>query len=62
MKKTWGGRFDEPTDELVERFTESISFDRKLAAVDIEGSLAHVEALKGAKLLTSSEAATLSRG
>ena len=62
MAKTWGGRFDEPTDEIVERFTESISFDRKLAAVDIEGSIAHVAALKAARILTSSEAATLNRG
>lgn len=62
MAKTWGGRFDEPTDALVEQFTESISFDRKLAAVDVEGSIAHVSALKGAKLLTGAEAAALTRG
>ncbi len=62
MAKTWGGRFEEPTDQLVEEFTESISFDRKLAPVDIEGSLAHVAALKDAGLLTASEAGKLSVG
>jgi argininosuccinate lyase len=62
MAKTWGGRFDKPTDALVERFTESISFDHKLADVDIEGSLAHVEALQAARLLSAAETKTLSRG
>ena len=43
MKKTWGGRFKKSTDPQVEAFTESISFDQRLAPFDIEGSLAHVQ-------------------
>ncbi|MEB6548327.1 argininosuccinate lyase [Heyndrickxia sporothermodurans] len=45
MTKLWGGRFTKETNELVEKFTASISFDQKLALEDIEGSLAHVQML-----------------
>jgi argininosuccinate lyase len=53
--KAWGGRFAEKTDALVERFTESISFDARLAAVDIRGSQAHARMLAKAGLLTDDE-------
>ncbi len=43
--KLWGGRFSERTDRRVEAFTESVSFDRRLAACDIRGSIAHAEML-----------------
>jgi len=55
MKKTWGGRFKKSTDPQVEAFTESISFDFRLAPFDIEGSQAHVQTLVKAKLLTAPE-------
>ncbi|MGG4506827.1 argininosuccinate lyase [Heyndrickxia sporothermodurans] len=45
MTKLWGGRFTKETNELVEKFTASITFDQKLALEDIEGSLAHVQML-----------------
>lgn len=45
MTKLWGGRFTKETNQLVERFTASITFDQKLALEDIEGSLAHVQML-----------------
>ncbi len=44
-KKLWGGRFSEGTDEFVEEFTESISFDKELALYDIKGSIAHAKML-----------------
>lgn len=62
MKKTWGGRFKKPTDPQVEAFTESISFDHRLAAFDIEGSLAHVQTLVKAKLLKTAEGKKLTGG
>ncbi len=37
--------FDEATDRRVEEFTESVSFDRRLYAHDIEGSIAHAQML-----------------
>lgn len=61
MAKTWGGRFKGGTDPEVEDFTESISFDSRLAEVDIAGSRAHVKGLAAAKLLTAAEAKALDR-
>jgi argininosuccinate lyase len=54
--KAWGGAFDEATDPRVEKFTESISFDARLAACDIRGSQAHALMLAKAGLLTPDEA------
>ncbi len=54
--KAWGGRFTQRTDERVEAFTESISFDARLAAVDIRGSQAHARMLAKVGLLTGDEA------
>lgn len=45
MKKLWSGRFKEGTSKIVESFTESISFDRRLWRYDIEGSIAHAKML-----------------
>ena len=52
----WHGRFaDGPADELL-AFTESLSFDQRLAPDDIVGSRAHVAMLARAGLLTDEEA------
>lgn len=53
--KAWGGRFQEATDTRVERFTESISFDARLAAVDIRGSKAHATMLARVGLISEQE-------
>jgi argininosuccinate lyase len=42
---TWSGRFAEPVDALVQRFTASVSFDKRLALHDIAGSFAHARML-----------------
>jgi argininosuccinate lyase len=54
--KTWGGRFTGSTDERVEAFTESISFDQRLYQQDIAGSIAHARMLAEVGLLTVGEA------
>ncbi len=54
-EKAWGGVFEEATDRRVEKFTESVSFDRRLYAQDIAGSLAHAQMLTKVGLLTSAE-------
>ena len=41
----WGGRFAVGPAEIMEEINASIDFDRKLAAQDIAGSLAHVAML-----------------
>ena len=55
-QKTWGGRFSGETDERVERFTESISADRRLYRHDIRASQAHARMLAEVGLLTAGEA------
>ncbi len=60
--KAWDGRFQEPTDPLVEIFTNSLESDLQMAAQDIRGSVAHVHGLERAGLLTSRETARIVRG
>jgi argininosuccinate lyase len=60
--KPWGGRFSELTDVLVEAFTESVSFDWRLYAHDIEGSIAHARMLAKVGVLTRSEASRITAG
>lgn len=55
-QKTWGGRFEAGTDQRVEEFTESISFDRRLYPYDIKASQAHAAMLAEIGLLTAEEA------
>ena len=54
--KAWGGVFREATDARVEAFTESISFDRRLADDDIDGSIAHARMLAATGLIAVHEA------
>ena len=56
------GRFREPAHTLVDRFTSSLSFDRRLFDYDIQGSLAHCRTLEHAGVLTRTECRTLIRG
>jgi argininosuccinate lyase len=56
IAKPWGGRFTRATDRLVERYTASIDFDRRLYKYDIQGSVAHARMLAKCGLLTRSEA------
>src|SRR5579875_1564958 len=60
--KPWGGRFAGETDRRVEAFTESISFDRRLFAQDIRGSIAHARMLQRVGLLTAEECRQIERG
>jgi argininosuccinate lyase len=55
-QKTWGGRFSGETDNRVEAFTESISFDRRLYRQDVTASKAHARMLAEVGLLTRDEA------
>ncbi|MDR2439513.1 MAG: argininosuccinate lyase [Planctomycetaceae bacterium] len=53
--KAWSGVFTEGTDRRVELFTESISIDRRLYAVDIRGSIAHAQMLWDVGVLSENE-------
>ncbi|MCX7673463.1 MAG: argininosuccinate lyase [Thiobacillaceae bacterium] len=58
----WSGRFDEPVDERVKRYTASIPFDWRLARFDIQASLAHAEMLAQAGILSERDLADIRRG
>lgn len=62
MSKLWGGRFQKETDRLVEDFHSSISFDQRLYAQDIRGSMAHARMLGATGVITEEEADTLING
>src|SRR3954464_15680386 len=52
---TWGGRFSAGTAELMLTFSESVSFDRRLAPFDVQGSKAHSAMLAHVGILTNKE-------
>src|SRR3972149_6047368 len=54
--KPWGGRFAQATDPLVESYTASIQFDRRLYKYDIQGSVAHARMLAKCGLGAKAEA------
>lgn len=51
----WGGRFSEPVDAFVARFTASVEFDQRMAKQDIQGSVAHAKMLAKVGVLTGAE-------
>jgi len=61
-KKLWAGRFAEPTDAFVEAFTASVEFDQRLAAHDIQGSIAHATMLAKQGILTRDECDAITDG
>ena len=60
--KLWGGRFQKETNHLVDDFHSSISFDRRLFAQDIRGSMAHARMLCAQGILTAEDEAAIQRG
>jgi argininosuccinate lyase len=60
--KPWGGRFSESMDKLVEVFTASIQFDKRLYRYDIEGSIAHAKMLARQKIISGSEEKSIVSG
>jgi argininosuccinate lyase len=61
-KKLWGGRFDASTDALVEAFSASVHFDRRLYAQDIRGSIAHASMLAAVGVLSEAERDAITTG
>jgi argininosuccinate lyase len=53
--KLWGGRFETGPSEIFERFSNSLHFDRRLLAADVEGSKAFARSLARAGVLTNEE-------
>jgi argininosuccinate lyase len=59
---TWGGRFETGPAALMQKFSESASFDRRLAPFDIAGSKAHSAMLAHVGLISTRERDAIHRG
>jgi len=59
---SWGGRFSAGPADLMLQFSESVSFDRRLAPFDVAGSKAHSAMLAHVGLITTAERDAIHRG
>ena len=60
--KLWGGRFTKETNELVNNFNASISFDQKFYKQDIRGSIAHATMLSKTGIISEEEGEKIING
>jgi len=60
--QAWSALFSEPMSELVQRYTASVGFDRRLWRADIAGSLAHAEMLAAQRIIGEADLAEIRRG
>ena len=58
----WHGRFSQDPSARLRAYSESVSFDRRLALHDIAGSKAHAAALRRAGILEDDELGAIRRG
>jgi len=58
----WSGRFAQPVDEQVKRFTASVTFDQRLAKHDIAASLAHARMLAARGILSRRDLKAIQQG
>lgn len=61
-KKLWGTRFFKKTSALTDKFTSSISFDKRLAKYDCLGSIAHAKMLGKQGIIPKADAASIVKG
>jgi argininosuccinate lyase len=60
--KMWGGRFKSGPDEIMERINASISFDQRLHAQDVAGSIAHATMLGEQGIISKADAREIVKG
>lgn len=60
--QAWSALFSEPMSELVQRYTSSVGFDKRLWRADIDGSLAHAEMLAAQQIIGADDLAAIRRG
>lgn len=61
MTKLWGGRFAKKSSGLMERFNNSLAFDKELWKEEIEASCAYSVALMKAKIFSKPEQAKIKK-
>ncbi len=60
--KLWGGRFQKETSHLMDDFHSSISFDQRLFAQDIRGSMAHARMLRRQGIISAEDESAIRQG
>ncbi|MCI4430487.1 MAG: argininosuccinate lyase [Burkholderiales bacterium] len=60
--QAWSALFSEPMSELVQRYTASVGFDRRLWRADIAGSLAHADMLAHQGIISHADHEAIQRG
>jgi argininosuccinate lyase len=60
--QAWSALFSEPVSELVQRYTSSVNFDKRLWQADIEGSLAHAGMLASQGIIGAQDLTDIERG
>jgi hypothetical protein len=60
--QAWSALFSEPMSELVQRYTASVGFDKRLWRADIDGSLAHARMLAAQSIISPQDLADIERG
>ncbi len=60
--QAWSALFSEPMSELVQRYTASVFFDKRLWRADMQGSLAHAEMLAAQGIISQDDRAAIERG
>ncbi|MEE0766742.1 MAG: hypothetical protein UIK34_04210, partial [Christensenellales bacterium] len=62
MEKLWAGKFHGQLDQAADDFNASIRVDRRMAAQDIQGSLAHGAMLTRQGILSQTDGAAIAKG
>jgi len=60
--EAWSALFSEPMSDLVQRYTGSVFFDKRLWQADIEGSLAHAGMLAAKGIISTQDHAAIENG
>ncbi|MCS6834708.1 MAG: argininosuccinate lyase [Anaerolineae bacterium] len=60
--RLWGGAFNEPSDQDLQRLNDSIGFDKRMAYQDIQGSIAYALAIAQAGVITAQDAERIVEG
>ena len=58
----WGGRFEKSTDEMINDFQASISFDKRMYREDIAGSIAHASMLAKCGIISGEDRDAIVKG
>lgn len=60
--KLWGGRFSKSTEDVVERYTHSLAYDRRLWRHDVRASMAHARMLASCGIIAPQDLTAIERG